>query len=122
MIHTDRNPVVLVVDDSDEIRRTIKDLLRKVGARVCECSDGSEAVEMYRRNRPHWVLMDIRMSCMDGITATRTIRESFPDARIAIISNYDDRILRKQAEEAGAKYFVPKDDLSVLPAIVSSML
>jgi CheY-like chemotaxis protein len=110
--------MILIVDDNPRIRQTIKDVLNNVGAQFYDCSDGSRAFEMYSYYRPHWVLMDIKMPGTDGITATRMIRESYPDAQIVIVTNYDDPLLRKEAEAVGAAGFVTKDDLSVLQSFV----
>ncbi len=106
------------MDDNTAIRSTIKALLQEVESEFCECDDGSKALEMYRRHRPHWVLMDVRMREVDGITATQHIKAAFPDARIIMISNYSDTILRKQAHEAGVVAYVLKDDLSQLLNII----
>jgi CheY-like chemotaxis protein len=122
MTQTSRKLMILIADDNPQIRQTIKDVLNNVSAQFYECSDGSKALELYRRHRPHWVLMDIKMPGMDGITATRMIRKSFPEARIVIVTNYDDLMLRKDAQDAGAMGFVTKDDLSVLQTMVSQGL
>lgn len=114
--------MILIVDDNPGIRQTIKDVLQNIDAQFCECSDGSRALDMYQRHRPHWVLMDIKMPGMDGITATRMIKQSFPEARIVIVTNYDDLMLRKDAQDAGAVAFVTKDDLSILKTVVGQIL
>ena len=85
---------------------------------VYECASGEEAVELYRRLRPEVVLMDLRMEGVDGLSATRTIRESDPEARIIIVTSYDALDLREAAREAGAMDYVVKDDLSSLRSIV----
>jgi CheY-like chemotaxis protein len=103
--------MILIAGDSRQMR---KDMLREIDSRFCECENGEEAVEMYRVCRPEWVLMDIRMPGMDGIAATRQIKELYPEARIVVVSNYDDPTLREDAAAAGAVGYVAKDDLSVL--------
>jgi len=112
--------MMLIVDDNTQMRQAIKDVLHNIGAEFCECPDGARALEMYRRFRPQWVLMDIKMPGIDGIKATRMIKQSFPEARIVIVTNYDDLMIRKDAQDAGAVGFVTKDDLSVLRTLVSN--
>lgn len=85
---------------------------------VMECENGVEAVRLCREHHPEWVTMDIRMKEMDGITATRKIKSENPDARIIIVSNYDDADFRRDAAEAGAFAYVTKDDLSMLNHII----
>jgi CheY-like chemotaxis protein len=113
-------PKILIVDDSEPVRRTIRSLLRKVAGEFHECSDGDEAVDAYTRFRPDWVVMDIEMERIDGITATRRIVAGFPDAKIAIVSNYDEPGLHEAAREAGARAYVVKENLLVLSRIVSN--
>jgi CheY-like chemotaxis protein len=110
--------MILIADDSSEMRKALKDILQELNESVYECSDGVEAVEMYGRVHPKWVLMDVKMPVMDGIAATRKIKLKFPNARVVIVTNYDDPILRQEAKEAGAIAFIKKDDLSVLETIL----
>lgn len=102
---------LLIVDDSERMRRMIKRLIKSVLAEVYECTDGAQALEAYTEHRPDWVLMDIEMKEVDGITATRQIRLAFPEARIVIVSNYDSDELRAAAATAGACGYVVKENL-----------
>ena len=102
---------LLIVDDNEQVRRLIKNLVSDIADEVVECGDGMLALTAYDRCRPDLVLMDIRMEQMDGLTATVQIREAFPQARILIVSNYDDRKLRQTAAESGACGYVTKDNL-----------
>jgi len=58
--------------------------------------------------------MDVRMNEVDGITATKQIKAADPEARIVIVTNYDDDALRKAAINAGACGYVLKDSLLAL--------
>ena len=101
----------LIVEDSAPMRRMIKSLIADLATELYECSDGAEARAAYRKHRPDWVLMDIQMGEMDGLEATREIIAAFPEARILIVTNYDDDELRKAARSAGASDYVLKDNL-----------
>jgi CheY-like chemotaxis protein len=111
---------VLIVDDSYEMRRAIRSFLADMAVQIYECSDGSQALEAYIDHRPDWILMDIKMSTMDGLTATAQIMSSFPQAKIVIITTYDDDDLQKAARRAGACAFVTKVDLMPLRSLVVS--
>jgi len=102
---------ILVVDDNEKVRQMIISLLRTQLLEIHECSDGFKAIEMYRTVRPDWVLMDLKLESMDGITATKYIYHEFPDSKIVIVSSYGDAQFRNAAKIAGAKAYVLKDNL-----------
>jgi CheY-like chemotaxis protein len=110
--------LILIVDDNTGMRNTVKAMLTDVDTDFCECDDGSKALAMYRAYHPQCVLMDVRMTGVDGIAATRHIISAFPDAHIIMISYHDDAVLKQQALEAGAMAYVLKDDLSRLVDII----
>lgn len=103
--------VVLIVDDSQPMRELIKMMLAGVAEIVGECSDGADALAAYERRRPDWVLMDIGMKNMDGITATRQIMAAYPQAKIMIVTDYNDDDLRRAATDAGASRYIVKENL-----------
>jgi len=103
--------VVLIVDNSQLMRELIKMMLAGIAEIVGECSDGADALAAYERLRPDWVLMDIGMKNVDGITATRQITTAYPQARILIVTDYNDDDLRRAAREAGASGYVVKENL-----------
>jgi len=109
---------ILIVDDSDHIRRLIASLVSDLAEVVVECSDGNEALEAYKKHNPDWVLMDLKMKEMDGIAATKQIKSAFSDARIMIVTDFDDPKLRQAALSAGAREYVVKEDLLSLRRIL----
>jgi len=108
----------MIVDDNDHIRRLIANLVWDLAETVVECSDGADALATYEKHRPDWVLMDVRMLHVDGITATRQIVASHADAKVMIVTDYDDADLRAAALKAGAREYVVKDDLLSLRRIL----
>jgi CheY-like chemotaxis protein len=105
---------LLIVDDNATIRRMIKSIIKDLAEEISECSDGSEALAVYRERKPDWVLMDIKMKDMDGLAAAKQIRAAFPAANIVIVTNYDEADLREAARAAGARAYVVKEDLFAL--------
>jgi NarL family two-component system response regulator LiaR len=102
---------ILIVDDHQGMREMMRSFLPESFDEVCECDDGAGALDCYRAFLPDWVLMDWEMKRMDGLTATRGIINSFPTARILMVSQYCDKELRSTASEAGVSGFFPKDNL-----------
>ena len=109
---------VLIVDDSRPMRELIKMTLAGVAEVVGECADGADALDSYTRLKPDWVLMDIGMKNVDGIAATRRILAHDPQARIVIVTDYNEGELRRAAFAAGAKKYVVKENLLYLLEIL----
>ncbi len=110
---------ILIIEDNATVRQLIKSEVRDLADGFHEGSDGAEALALYRRHKPDWVLMDLEMKQTDGLTATRQIIAAFPQARVCIVTNYDDDFLREEARRAGARGFVVKADLYLLREILT---
>jgi CheY-like chemotaxis protein len=102
---------LLIVDDNAAVRRLIRGIVLPFAGEICECGDGADASSVYQAQKPDVVLMDIRMKELDGIEATKQIRAVDPEARIVIVTDYDDDALRHAAMGAGAFDYVLKDNL-----------
>lgn len=103
------------------MRRLMKRMLADLAEEFAECDDGGEALEAYACSRPDWVLMDIEMKVMDGITATAQIRAVFPEARVIIVTNHDNQALRQAAREAGARGYILKDNLLEMRSLLQAV-
>ena len=111
--------ILLIVDDNQQMRRLIRTVVGDMAEAIAECCDGSLALAAYTESLPDWVLMDIRMQEVDGIAATREIKSSYPDARVCIVTDYDNKELRARAREAGAEGYVIKTDLLRLRQVLA---
>lgn len=114
-------PTVLVVDDSRRVRALVVSLLQDFAGLVVECDDGREAVSSYEAVRPDWVVMDLAMEGMDGLTATTMIRQLDPNARIVIVTDHDEPDMRAAVAAAGGAGFIGKDELVRLPALLREL-
>jgi len=110
---------LLIVDDHVAMRRLIGRVVSDMVSEIEECGDGAEALDAYHRCLPDWVLMDIEMDQVDGITATREILLFYPSARIVIVSN-DDEQTREAARKAGACGYVLKENLLAIRELLES--
>ena len=99
---------ILVVDDFDDTRLMMRLWLERRGYRVIEAADGLQAFEMARREAPDLVIMDIEMPEMDGLAATRRIRqeEHLRDVPVVAVSAYGEEHWRDRAIEAGCNEYV----------------
>jgi DNA-binding NarL/FixJ family response regulator len=105
----EKRPAVLVVDDDELFREAISDLLEEFSCSVVgHACDGAEGVQMADRLAPDVVLMDMRMPALDGIAATRIIRERHPSMQVVILSAYDDPGFKRDAAEAGVCAYLLK--------------
>ena len=102
---------ILIVDDHALIRRGLADLIRyeKDLVAVGEASDGEAAVSAVAEKKPDVVIMDLMMPVMDGVEATRRIRESVPDAKILILTTFGTSADVSRAIAAGASGAIMKD-------------
>ena len=101
---------VLIVDDHAIVRDGISSLLALAGDMevVGEATNGKEGLEKVSELLPDIVLMDIAMPIMGGLEATRRIHKEFPDTKILVLTQYDDKDHVFPAIQAGANGFVSK--------------
>lgn len=96
----------------------IRSLVEDLYSDIHECADGAEAVAACAARQPDWVLMDVHMEQMDGLTATRQIKSVSPQINIVIVTNHTDAKTRQAATEAGANAFLSKDNLMSLRDLI----
>ena len=70
--------------------RRCMSFLLATGVGCAECDDSADTLAVHEQLQPDWVLMDIEMSRMDGLTATRNIVQAFPNAKVVIVSKHSD--------------------------------
>ncbi|MEK7761743.1 MAG: response regulator [Nitrospirota bacterium] len=85
-------PMILVVDDDDQIRRLIRQTLEEAGYRVTEARNGREAIPQYQVDHADLVIMDILMPGQDGLVTITALRQDFPDLKVIAITGGTDRI------------------------------
>jgi two-component system cell cycle response regulator DivK len=101
---------ILVVEDQEDNRRILRDLLTSAGFELTEASTGEEGVRLAESHRPDLILMDIQMPIVDGYEATRRIKSNPHLKRIPIIvvTSYALSGDEAKARAAGADDYVTK--------------
>lgn len=99
---------ILVVDDEENVRRLLFEILRKEGYTVNTAGSGQEALEMADRFHYDLVLMDIRMPGMDGIEAFSLLREKYPDIIVIMITAFVGVDSAVEAMKLGAYNYISK--------------
>jgi DNA-binding response OmpR family regulator len=108
--HTKTTDLVLVVEDDEEIRELLRMQLEMEGFAVLTVTNGAEAINAARGQKPDIILMDIKMPVMNGVEATRTIKndpdiQHIPILMVTVLETKDDVI---QGLEAGAIDYITK--------------
>jgi two-component system, cell cycle response regulator DivK len=115
----------LLVEDFDDSRFMMRRLLESADYRVVEATDGEEAVRLALQKRPQMILMDLSLPKLDGLAATRRIREQtgFEKIPIVAVSAHDSPESRSEALAAGCDEYVTKPiDFDELNDIVKRFL
>src|SRR5919205_820040 len=101
---------VLVVDDFDDSRFSLSKLLEIEGYEVIEATDGAQAVARALADKPDLILMDLSLPVIDGLSATRQIRQSADMKRVPIIAltAHDLSDIQTQAQHAGCTDYAAK--------------
>jgi len=109
---------VMIVDDHDMVRRGLAAFLRAKPdlELVGEADDGQQALDVCEQVEPDVILMDLVMPEMDGTTATRAIRERWPQVQVIALTSFQEKKLVQEALRAGAISYLLKnvsvDDLA----------
>ena len=104
---------VLLVDDHPLMRKGIRGVLEPYGdiTIVEEASNGLEAVNLANVFKPHVIIMDVNMPQMDGVQATRLIKQSLPQTTIIGLSVNESALVKEALLQAGASTYLNKDDV-----------
>jgi two-component system cell cycle response regulator DivK len=101
---------ILVVEDQEDNRQILRDLLANAGYQMIEAENGEQAIEQAIKHRPDLILMDIQLPLMDGYEATRRIKAD-PDLKaipIIVVTSYALSGDQEKAHRAGCDAYVAK--------------
>jgi two-component system response regulator DesR len=111
---------LMIVDDHEGMRSTIRQLITAPGDQVLECTNADEALLKISEFKPDCVTMDVSMPGTCAFKATRSIRETHPASRVVMVTSHDLPDYRRAAFDAGATGFVVKDNLTDLYLLVAT--
>jgi len=116
---------VLLVEDTEDNRQMMKRLLELSGYMVVEATNGKEAIEEASRVRPQIILMDLSLPLVDGLAATRHIRQlpGLEKVPIVAVSAHDTADFHNEALAAGCDAYITKPiDYSELEEVVGRLI
>lgn len=99
---------ILVVDDEDDVRESVREVLSDEGYRVVDTAEGARVLEMIRNEKPELVLLDIWMPQMDGIGLLKEIKSQEPDINVVMVSGHGNIHTAVTATKYGAFDFIEK--------------
>src|ERR1700694_2695290 len=104
---------ILVADDHELVRRGIRELLRarRGWTVIGEAANGREAVEKANKLKPDVAIVDISMPELDGLQATRQIREAIPNTEVVVLTMHESDQMVRRVLDAGALGYALKFDL-----------
>lgn len=101
---------VLVVDDEQHIRFFLTMMLKEIGvATIVEANNGKQAIEVYTKEKPDAVLMDVNMPLLDGIGALKEIMKLNPETMVVMLTSIATRQSVDECLELGACNYIRKD-------------
>jgi len=118
-------PLVLLVEDTEDNRFMMRRLLELSGYAVVEARNGEEAVRVAHEMRPQLILMDLSLPIIDGLAATRRIRElpRMKDVPIVAVSAHDTADFHAEALAAGCNSYITKPiDFGELELLIERLL
>jgi len=77
---------ILVIDDDDNFRKTLKEMLERAGYDVIEASNGQDGIDSYKKEFPDLVITDILMPNIDGAEVVSVLQKEFPDIKMIVMT------------------------------------
>jgi two-component system, chemotaxis family, chemotaxis protein CheY len=104
------NKKIMIVDDSALMVAVIHNFIQKTGREfdMIAAHSGQDSVNLYKKEKPDLVFMDIRMPGMDGVTALQKIKEFDPNARVIMCTAIKTKEEQQKAEESGCVGYITK--------------
>lgn len=99
---------ILVVDDEDALRTVLSSELEGEGYKVASAADGSEAIEILKKEGFDLILLDIKMPNVDGFEVLKFVKETHPATKVIMLTGFADLKNAIESKKLGAEDFVSK--------------
>lgn len=99
---------ILIIDDEERLNDYIKTYLGKRGYEIVTALTGKEALDIYEKEKPDIILLDLGLPDMDGREVLKEIKAKVPQFKIVVISAYKDEDTKNELLQLGADYFLGK--------------
>lgn len=99
---------VLIVDDEVEITEFLSNFLKRFKITTEMANDGLKAIEVFKKFKPDWVFLDIRMPAMDGFEFLAKIKVIDPKVKVIMITGREDKQSQEKAKQLGALDYIVK--------------
>ena len=117
-----KTKTVLIVDDNNEIKKSLSFIVEKFGCNVLVASNGCDAIDLYKQKIPDVVFMDVRMPIMSGCDALKEIKEIDANANIIFITAYSgDRCLLDLSKSFPLRILEKPFEFSKIEEILKSL-
>ena len=114
---------VLVVDDEVEVVEFLKSFLMRKGAKVITATNARDAVEIFTKENPQIVILDVRMPGEDGFFVLEKIREVSLETKVIMVTAREDKTSISKAKKFGAEdYLIKPIELEVLDSLISQYI
>ena len=114
---------ILIVDDSPDLRRSLRRVLESEGMTVCaEAANGREAIEAACDSNPDLIVLDLSMPVMNGLDAAPRLKQLLPTVPIVMFTSFGEKWVLILAQAAGISTVVGKESPQKLVAAVRSLL
>jgi len=109
-LNQNRKPRVVIADDETHIRSLIRIMMKSMNTEVVgEAKNGKEVVELFKKEKPDLLLLDVNMPGKSGTEALREIITDFPEAFVIMLTSVSDRETVEECIDIGASHYILKD-------------
>jgi CheY-like chemotaxis protein len=112
-------PKILLVEDEKTMAENLKNVFTIKGYQVVIAQTGKDAIELYQKENPDVVLLDLGLPDMNGRDVLKDIKSKRPDLKVVVVSGYADKGVPEELTKLGADYFLSKP---VLPSKLYGVL
>lgn len=99
---------ILIADDALFMRMTLGNMLKDAGYEICEAKNGREMIEIYEKEQPDLIMLDITMPEVDGLEGLKRLKKKYPKAKVIMCSAMGQQSMVLDAIRSGAYDFIVK--------------